>query len=103
MIQRTRALMWTIHGHDSFENSKGENAKCCPPMPQALSIKGEITLGNPQSRPLGRKWPVTLDLSGAELFGSAGAEPDFSVQLVDHACVDGQTGFFVTAQIPSTR
>jgi len=23
----TRALIWTIHGHDSFENSKGENAK----------------------------------------------------------------------------
>ena len=35
--------------------------------------------------------PVTLDLSGAELFGSAGAEPNCSVQLVDHACVDGQT------------
>jgi hypothetical protein len=48
--------MWTIHGHDSFENSKGENAKCCPPMPQALSIKGDVTLGIPQSRPLGRKW-----------------------------------------------
>ena len=35
--------------------------------------------------------PVTLDLSGAELFGSAGAEPNCSVQLVDHACVDGET------------
>ena len=48
--------MWTIHGHDSFENSEGENAKCCPPLPQALSIKGDVTLGIPQSRPLGRKW-----------------------------------------------
>ena len=44
--------MWTIHGHDSFENSKGENAKCCPPLPQALSIKGDVTLGIPQFRPL---------------------------------------------------
>jgi len=52
----TRALMWTIHGHDSFENSKGENAKCCPPLPQALSIKGDVTLGIPHSRLLGRKW-----------------------------------------------
>ena len=25
-------------------------------MPQALSIKGDVTLGIPQSRPLGRKW-----------------------------------------------
>ena len=48
--------MWTIHGHDSFENSKGENAKCCPPLPQALSIKGDVTLGIPHSRLLGRKW-----------------------------------------------
>jgi len=52
----TRALMWTIHGHDSFENSKGENAKSCPPLPQALSIKGDVTLGIPHSRLLGRKW-----------------------------------------------
>jgi len=36
------ALMWTIHGDDSFEKSKGENAKCCPPLPQALSIKGPL-------------------------------------------------------------
>ena len=49
----TRALMWTIHGHDSFENSKGENAKCCPPLQRALSIKGHVTLGIPQSCPLG--------------------------------------------------
>jgi len=52
----TRTLMWTIHGHDSFENSNGENAKCCPPLPQALSIKGNVTLGIPHSRLLGRKW-----------------------------------------------
>jgi len=52
----TRALMWTILGHDSFENSKGENAKCCPPLPQALSIKGDVTLGIPHSHLLGRKW-----------------------------------------------
>ena len=32
----------------------GENAKCCPP--QALSIKGDVTLGIPHSRLLGRKW-----------------------------------------------
>ena len=48
--------MWTIHGHDSFENSKGENAKCCPPLPHALSIKGDVTLGTPHSRLLGQKW-----------------------------------------------
>ena len=41
---------------DSFENSKGENAKCCPPLPQALKIKGDVTLGIPHSRLLGRKW-----------------------------------------------
>jgi len=52
----TRALMWTIHGHDSFENSKGENAKCCPPLPQPLNIMGDATLGIPHSRLLGRKW-----------------------------------------------
>jgi len=52
----TQGLMWTIHGHDSFEISKGENAKCCPSLPQALSIKGDVTLGIPHSRPLGRKW-----------------------------------------------
>jgi len=45
-----------IHGHDSFENSKGENAKCCPPLPQALSIKGDVMLGIPHSRLVGRKW-----------------------------------------------
>jgi len=48
--------MWTVHAHDSFENSKGENAKCCPPLPQALSIKGDATLGISHSRLLGRKW-----------------------------------------------
>jgi len=52
----TRALMWTIHGQDSFENSKGENAKCCPPLPQALSIKRDVTLGIPNSRLLVWKW-----------------------------------------------
>jgi len=50
------ALMWTIHAHDSFENSKGENATCCPTLPPALSIKGDVTLGIPSSRPLGWKW-----------------------------------------------
>jgi len=48
--------MWTIYGHDSFQNSKGENEKCCPPLPQALSIKGDVTLGIAHSRLLGRKW-----------------------------------------------
>jgi len=47
---------WTIHGHDSFESSKGENAKCCPPLPQAISMKGDVTLSIPHSRLLGRKW-----------------------------------------------
>jgi len=48
--------MWTNHGHDSFENSKGENAKCCPPLPQALSIKGDVMLEIPYSRLLCWKW-----------------------------------------------
>jgi len=48
--------MWTIDGHGSFENNKGENAKCCPPLPQALSIKGDVTLVIPHSRLLGWKW-----------------------------------------------
>jgi len=48
--------MWTIHGKDSFENSKEENAKCCPPLPQALSIKRDVTLGIPNSRLLVWKW-----------------------------------------------
>jgi len=30
----TQAIMRTIHGLDSFEISKGENARCCPPLPQ---------------------------------------------------------------------
>jgi len=47
--------MWAIHGHDSFENSKAEKEKCCPPLPQALSIKGDITLGIPQSYPIDLK------------------------------------------------
>ena len=51
-----RALVWTIHGHDSFENSKGENAKYCPPLPQELSMKGDVPLGIPHSRPLSWKW-----------------------------------------------
>ena len=52
----TQTLMWAIHGHDSFENSKGEKEKCCPPLPQALSIKADITLGIPQSYPIDWKW-----------------------------------------------
>jgi len=52
----TRALMWTIHGHDSFENSRRESAKCCPPLPKALGIKGDVTLGIPHSHLLGRSW-----------------------------------------------
>ena len=42
--------MWTDHRHDSFENSKEKHAKCCPPLPQALSIKMDVKLGIPQSR-----------------------------------------------------
>jgi len=45
-----------MHGHDSFDNSKEENAKCCLPLPQALSIKGDIILGIPHSRLRCRKW-----------------------------------------------
>ena len=52
----TRALMWTIHGHNSFQNSKGENAKCCPQLPQALISREDVTIGIPHSRLLGRKW-----------------------------------------------
>jgi len=48
--------VWTIHGDDSFENSKGENVKFCPPLLQALSIKGDVPLGILQSCLLGRKW-----------------------------------------------
>jgi len=47
--------MWTIHGQGFFEKSKGENAKCYLPLPQALSNKGDVTLGIPQSCPLGWK------------------------------------------------
>jgi len=36
----TRALMWTIHGHDSFENSKGENAKSCPRIATSTEYQG---------------------------------------------------------------
>jgi len=39
----TQALMWTFHGHDSLENSKGENSKCCPPLPQRMKIAFIIT------------------------------------------------------------
>jgi len=35
---------------------EAEAIEVCPPLPQALSIKGDVTLGIPHSRLLGRKW-----------------------------------------------
>jgi len=32
--------MWTIHGHDSFENSKGENAAVLPTIATSTEYQG---------------------------------------------------------------
>ena len=36
--------MWTIQGHEAFENSQGHGGRYCPPLPQAMSIKNNRVL-----------------------------------------------------------
>jgi len=36
--------MWTIQGHEAFENAQGHVGRHCPPLPQAMSIKNKRVL-----------------------------------------------------------
>jgi len=49
--------MWTIQGHEAFENAQGHVARHCPPLPQAMSInnKGVLKVGVPSMQDL-QKW-----------------------------------------------
>jgi len=40
----TRARMWTIQGHEAFENAQGHGGRHCPLLPQAMSIKNKGVL-----------------------------------------------------------
>jgi len=53
----TRARMWTIQGHDAFENAQGHGGRLCAPLPQAMSIKNKrlLRLGVPSLQDL-QKW-----------------------------------------------
>jgi len=53
----TWAKMWTIQGHDAFENAQGHGGRHCPPLPQAMSIKnkGVLKVGVPSMQDL-QKW-----------------------------------------------
>jgi len=48
--------MWTIQGHEAFENFK-DMVDGCPPLPQAMSIKnkGVLRMGLPSMQDL-QKW-----------------------------------------------
>ena len=45
----TQARMWTIQGHEAFENAQGLGGRHCPLLPQAMSIKnkGVLRVGVP--------------------------------------------------------
>jgi len=49
--------MWTIQGHDAFENAQGHGGRHCPPLTQAMSIKnkGVLKVGVPSIQDL-QKW-----------------------------------------------
>ena len=53
----TRARMWTIQGHEAFENAQGHGGRHCPPLPQAMSIKnkGVLRVGVPLMQDL-QEW-----------------------------------------------
>ena len=53
----TRARMWTIQGHEAFENIQGHGGRYCPPLPQAMGIKikGVLRVGVPSIQNL-QKW-----------------------------------------------
>jgi len=40
----TWARMWTIQGHEAFENVQGHGGRHCPPLPQAMRIKNKGVL-----------------------------------------------------------
>jgi len=46
--------MWTIQGHEAFENAQGYDGRHCPPLPQAMSIKkkGVLRVGVPSMQDL---------------------------------------------------
>ena len=41
---RGRGRMWTIQGHEAFENVQGHGGRHCPPLPQAMRIKNKVVL-----------------------------------------------------------
>jgi len=49
--------MWTIQGHEAFENAQGHGGRHCPPLPQAMSIKnkGVLRVGVPSMQDL-QEW-----------------------------------------------
>jgi len=49
--------MWTIQGHEAFENTQGHGGRHCPPLPQAMRIKnkGVLKVGVPSMQDL-QKW-----------------------------------------------
>jgi len=36
--------LWTVQGHDAFENTQGHGGGYCPPLLQAMSIKNKRVL-----------------------------------------------------------
>ena len=50
----TRARMWTVQGHEAFENAQGHCGRHCPPLPQAMCIKnkGVLRVGVPSMQDL---------------------------------------------------
>jgi len=36
--------MWTLQGHEAFENAQGQGGRHYPPLPQAMSIKNKEVL-----------------------------------------------------------
>jgi len=53
----TQARMWTIQGHEAFENAQIHSGRHCPPLPQAMKIKnkGMLKVGVPSMQDL-QKW-----------------------------------------------
>ena len=60
----TRARMWTIQGHEAFENAQGHGGRHCPPLLQAMSIKskGVLRVGVPSMQDL-QEWAEQLQSS----------------------------------------
>jgi len=55
-LPETCSVLEPLFTDTTPSKEQGENSKCCPPLPQALSINGDLTLGIPHSRLLSRNW-----------------------------------------------